>query len=437
MTAAGTAATTPSLRVIPREDHPISRRNISANALKIISRLREAGHDSYLVGGGVRDLLIGRQPKDFDVATAATPEQVQALFGNSRLVGRRFRIVHVRFGREIIEVTTFRGHHDSAETEREAHANEAGMLLRDNVFGSLEDDAVRRDITINALYYCSDKGELLDHVGGMQDIDERVIRIIGDPATRYREDPVRMLRVLRFAAKLDFNIETNSDAALRELLPLLGEVAAARMFDELLKYFLGGAALASLNKLLEYDGLRVLFPATAEAMEADGDTDIELITAAMENTDIRIGEGKPVTPAFLYAVLLWPAVRQRYETLCSDELPEIPAMQEAAQQVLLQQRDRIVIPKRFALAMRDIWELQIRLARQKPGKRAETLLTHRYFRAGFDFLLLRERAGEIQPGGGSFWQEMQDTHGLPERKPAPERRKRPRRRRRRDNRGNE
>ncbi len=427
MSETGTAVITPNLRSVARDDHPISRSNISANALKVISRLRQAEHQAYLVGGGVRDLLLGGQPKDFDVATDATPEQVQALFSNGRLIGRRFKIVHVRFGRELIEVTTFRGHHSSAETEREAHSNEAGMLLRDNVFGSLEEDAVRRDFTINALYYCSRTFSVLDYVGGVEDLDNRVIRIIGDPETRYREDPVRMLRALRFAAKLDFDIEPATDAALRKLLPLLSEVAAARMFDELLKLFLNGHALSGLNKLVAYGGLPVLFPPTAAAMNGPDGSDSVLFTAAMENTDSRIAEGKPVTPAFLYAVLLWPAVRERFNAISGD-MPEIPAMHQAAQDVLNEQRDQIVIPKRFSMPMRDIWELQLRLQRQKDGRRSETLLAHRYFRAGFDFLLLRERAGEIQPGGGAFWQAFQDEHGIPERAP-PERSKRPRRRR--------
>ncbi len=400
------------LKVIPRDQHCISRKNISDSALKVMSRLRGKGYQGYLVGGAVRDLLLGGHPKDFDVATDATPEEVHALFRNSRIIGRRFRIVHVRFGREIIEVTTFRGHHenDSGQTghggDTQASQSSSGRLLRDNVYGSLEEDAVRRDLTVNALYYDAGTFEVLDHVHGMQDLARRSICIIGDPEQRYREDPVRMLRVLRFAAKLGFDIDRDTARAIPACAHLLGDIPAARLFDEFLKLFLAGYAAATLDKLLEFRLLHYLFPETAECLHRDS-TALALARAAMANTDARIAEDKPVTPAFILAALLWPVAQREAHHLEQRGDPAMVAMHSAAQQTIAAAARHISIPRRFSQPMREIWEFQLRLQRRQ-GRRAAELVEHRRFRAAYDFLLLREEAGEETDGLGAWWTEFQE-----------------------------
>lgn len=423
---------------IPRDQHGISRKLISDSALKVMSRLNGAGFEAYLVGGGVRDILLGGEPKDFDVATSATPEEVRKLFRNSRIIGRRFRIVHVRFGREVIEVTTFRANHDGEQQDRnnkQAARNDSGMLLRDNVFGDVDDDAVRRDLTINALYYSSADFCVYDFVGGLSDLEQRLIRIIGDAETRYREDPVRMLRVVRFAAKLDFDIETATEAPLPELAPLLENIAPARMFDEVVKLLMHGRGLQTYALLRRYGLFTPLFPATQRLLDQNLSHAEEFIQQGLINTDTRIAENKPVTPAFLYAILLWPAFKEYHSQLVAEGEPEIPALHQAAERVLHKQLQSIAIPKRFSLPMRDIWELQLRLNRRK-GNRAEQLLEHRYFRAGYDFLLLREQVGEIESGLGQWWQAFQESHPearnnmLRHTRPAEGERRKPRRRRR-------
>jgi poly(A) polymerase len=400
------------LKVIPRDQHCISRKNINDSALKVMSRLRSKGYQAYLVGGAVRDLLLGGHPKDFDIATDATPEAVHGLFRNSRIIGRRFRIVHVRFGREIIEVTTFRGHHDSdngPETEsgdNQSRQSASGRLLRDNVYGTLEEDAVRRDLTVNALYYDSGKFQVFDHVHGLQDLERRSICIIGDPAVRYREDPVRMLRVLRFAAKLDFNIDTHTAKAIPACAQLLAEIPPARLFDEFLKLFLAGHAAATLEQLLRHKLLKYLFPDTAEALHRDA-TGLALVRAAMGNTDQRIAEDKPVTPAFILAALLWPVVSRQALQRQDHGEPAMVAMHGAAQQAIADATRHISIPRRFSQPMREIWEFQLRLERRQ-GRRAAELVDHRRFRAAYDFLLLREQAGEDTGDLGSWWTQFQE-----------------------------
>ena len=395
------------LKVIPRDEHCISRKNISDSALKVMSRLRNHDHQAYLVGGAVRDLLLGGHPKDFDVATDATPEEVHALFRNSRIIGRRFRIVHVRFGREIIEVTTFRGHHDSdGEDARTAsHQSDKGLLLRDNVYGTLEEDAARRDLTVNALYYDAGSFAVLDHVHGLQDLQARRICIIGDPATRYREDPVRMLRVLRFAAKLDFRIEPETAAAIPQCAALLGEIPAARLFDEFLKLFMTGSAEATLERLLEHRLLEYLFPETDHLLRQDQRAR-ELVRLAMASTDQRVAQDKPVTPAFILAALLWPVTVRESEHLQHRGDPPMVAMHSAAQQVIGRACQVLSIPRRFSMPLREIWEFQLRLERRQ-GKRAAELVDHRRFRAAYDFLLLREAAGEETGNIGEWWTQFQ------------------------------
>lgn len=408
---AGPPDSRPEPHVIPRESHPVSRKAISDAALKVIARLRAAGFEAYLVGGSVRDLMLGKRPKDFDVATNALPEQVRELFRNSRIIGRRFKIVHVRFGPEIIEVTTFRGSHEpAAEEPRErpgkaslAVRNADGMLLRDNVYGTVEEDAIRRDFTVNALYYTTADFSVRDYTGGVADLEARLIRMIGDPATRFREDPVRMLRAVRFAAKLDFTIHEQTAAPMLELAPLLNSVAAARLFDETLKLFMAGHAARTYELLWEYDLFPVLFPATADAIEADesGVYD-ELIALALTNTDKRISQQKPVTPAFLYAALLWPALKREFDTEVAKGVPAPLAVQQAASLVLEAQQRLIAVPRRFSLPAREIWELQWRLPSRQP-RRVQNLLDNPRLRAAYDFLLLREEAGEQLGGLGDWW----------------------------------
>ena len=402
------------MNVIPRDQHCISRKHISDSALKVMSRLRSQGHQAYLVGGAVRDLLLGGHPKDFDIATDATPEEVHGLFRNSRIIGRRFRIVHVRFGREIIEVTTFRGHHDSGDdgaapsSGKHSRQSSQGLLLRDNVYGTLEEDAVRRDLTVNALYYDAGSFQVFDHVHGLKDLERRAICIIGEPEVRYREDPVRMLRVVRFAAKLDFGIDRATANAIPRCASLLREIPPARLFDEFLKLFLSGYGAATLEQLLRHDLLQYLFPETSELLLRDQHA-LALVRAAMANTDQRIAEGKPVTPAFILAALLWPVASRLALQLENGGDPPMVAMHSAAQQTIAEAAQHLSIPRRFSQPMREIWEFQLRLGRRK-GKKAAELVEHRRFRAAYDFLLLREQAGEETGDLGAWWTEFQQLN---------------------------
>ncbi|RYZ48670.1 MAG: polynucleotide adenylyltransferase PcnB, partial [Sphingobacteriales bacterium] len=356
-----------------------------------------------LVGGGVRDLLLGYHPKDFDVATNAKPEEVKRIFRSARIIGRRFQIVHVRIGREIIEVTTFRGHHDDlAKTNSKT---DEGMLLRDNVYGTIDTDAVRRDFTVNALYYTLKDFSVHDYCGGLEDIKNRVLRMIGDPATRYKEDPVRMLRAIRFAAKLGFTIEPKSAKPITELSGLLANVSEARLFEEVLKLFLSGSATATFHLLREYDVLKQLFPGADAAIKAGDTLGVALIEQSMISTDKRIRGEKTVTPAFIYAALLWPALQREQQRLAA-EMPPQAAYLQAAQNVVSQQLSRTSIPKRFLIPMREIWDLQYRLP-SRQGMRALRLLDHARFRAAYDFLLMREDAGENLEGLGSWWTRFQ------------------------------
>ena len=391
--------------LIPRDQHTISRKNISPAAIKIIRQLEDAGFAAYLVGGGVRDLLLGNHPKDFDVATNAKPEEVKRIFRSARIVGRRFQIVHVRMGREVIEVTTFRGHHEESAT---GARNQDGMLLRDNVYGTLETDAMRRDFTVNALYYTLKDFSVIDYCNGMDDLQQRTLRMIGDPATRYKEDPVRMLRALRFAAKLGFKMEPKTAQPIRELGGLLLNVSDARLFEEVLKLFLGGSATATFNLMREYELLTHLFPGTDKALKAGDELGANLIEQCMINTDKRIRGEKTVTPAFIYAALLWPALQQQFKLL-SGQMTPTQAWAQAAQNVINQQLTRTAVPKRFLIPMREIWDLQQRLP-SRLGMRALRTLDHPRFRAAYDFLLMREAAGEALDGLGVWWTNYQTAN---------------------------
>jgi poly(A) polymerase len=395
----------PSLRVIPRDEHGLSRKQMSQNALRVLYRLREAGFGGYLVGGAVRDLLVGGAPKDYDVATDATPEQVKALFRNCRLIGRRFRLAHVVYGREIIEVATFRANTDDGSGDREQH--EGGRLLRDNVYGSIEDDAIRRDFTANALYYAIEDFSVRDYAGGYDDVQARLLRLIGDPEARYREDPVRMLRAVRLAAKLDFTIEAGTAEPIPRLAPLLGEAAPARLFEETLKLFLSGHAVASFERLEAHGLLPALLPETAQALASNKSGALRrMLVQGLRNTDARVAADESVSPAFLYAVLLWPAYCRALAMLQAQGVHAADAQRRAADRVTLHQVSRTALPRRFSLPMQEIWLLQPRFA-QRQRKRVFRLLAHPRFRAAFDFLELRLAASDLHAEDVAYWREAQ------------------------------
>ena len=398
----------PFLRSIPREQHVISRRDISPNALRVLYRLREGGFGAYLVGGAVRDLLLGLHPKDFDVATDATPEQVKALFRNCRLIGRRFRLAHVVYGREIIEVATFRANSDDGSGDREL---EDGRLVRDNVYGTIEDDAIRRDFTCNALYYAIEDFSVRDYVGGYEDVQARVMRLIGDPETRYREDPVRMLRAVRLAAKLDFTIEPATAAPIPLLAPLLGEAAPARLFEEMLKLFLSGHAVASFERLEAHGLLGALLPETAAALRSNRSGALRrMLVQGLANTDARVAADEPVSPAFLFALLLWPAYCRALAGLQAQGMHAEEAQRRAADRVTLHQVQTIALPKRFSLPMQEIWLLQQRFS-SRQRKRVFRLLANPRFRAAFDFLVLRLAASDSHAADVEFWRQAQLSSG--------------------------
>jgi poly(A) polymerase len=391
--------------VIPRDEHGLSRKQMSQNALRVLYRLREAGFGGYLVGGAVRDLLVGGAPKDYDVATDATPEQVRALFRNCRLIGRRFRLAHVVYGREIIEVATFRA--NGGDDEGDRLTDDGGRLLRDNIYGSIEDDAIRRDFTANALYYAIEDFSVRDYTGGYADVQARLLRLIGEPEARYREDPVRMLRAARLAAKLGFTIEAATAEPLPRLAPLLAEAAPARLFEETLKLFLSGHAVASFE-LLEATGLLpALLPETAQALASNKSGALRrMLVQGLRNTDARVAAEESVSPAFLYAVLLWPAYCRALALLQAQGVHAVEAQRRAADRVSLHQVARTALPRRFSLPMQEIWLLQPRFAlRQR--KRVFRLLAHPRFRAAFDFLELRLTASDSHAGDVAFWREAQ------------------------------
>jgi poly(A) polymerase len=356
------------------------------------------------VGGAVRDLLLGRHPKDFDVATDASPEEVHRLFRNSRVIGRRFKIVHVRYGRDIVEVTTFRDTHDDAHTDI-AHQDRDGKLLRDNVFGDIDSDAWRRDLTVNALFYNIRDFTVVDYVNGMEDIEARRLRIIGDPETRYREDPVRMLRVARFAAKLGFTADQSTLAPMAELAPLLDDIPSARLFDEVLKLFQKGHGLRSFETLREFGLFEYLFLQVEDCLQEDQSGYVEkFIRNGLTNTDDRVNSGQSVNPAFLYAFLLWGIFREETELAGHQNMSSMIA---AGQDIFSAQVEQTAIPKRFSIQAREIWTLQPRFD-QRRGKRPLRLLTHPRFRAAYDFLLLRHQSGEDLQELCDWWTELQE-----------------------------
>lgn len=385
-------------RIISVDEHGIHRRAISRNALRVIDGLQEAGFDAYVVGGGVRDLLLGEAPKDFDVATSATPEDVRDLFRSARLIGRRFRLAHVRFGGEIIEVATFRGENDNDE-----HRLASGRITRDNVYGDEAQDARRRDFTINALMYDPAGETIRDHVDGYSDVIARRLRLIGDPETRFREDPVRLLRALRFAVKLGLEIDGPTRAPVAELAPMLADIPPARLFDEILKLFLSGRAWPTYQALVDYGLWEVLFPGVLP----DPAQPPTVLRHALRNTDQRVAEDKPVTPAFLFAALLWPAVAPLADARIRSGEADIDALAEAGEEVVGRQVRRIAIPRRFSGVAKQIWMFQPRFHNMR-GKRVLALLSEKRFRAAYDFLLLRAMEDpELEPVA-EWWTRIQE-----------------------------
>lgn len=368
------------------------------------------------MGGCVRDILLGKEPKDFDVTTNATPEQIKELFRNCRLIGRRFRLAHIVFGREIIEVATFRGHHAQTEPlageQNLSRQSDHGQLLRDNVFGSIEEDAERRDFTVNAMYYNIADFSISDFAGGMQAIKQKTISMIGDPATRYREDPVRMLRAVRFAVKLNMQISCETADPIYDLAPLMSNIPPARLFEEVLKLLLSGQGLATYGLLHKFHLFESLFPQLAPLITANDSREVKFIEQVLINTDNRINTGMKVTPAFIFAAFLWYPLEERCQQHMSEGgLTHFDAFNLALNDVLHRQIQRIMIPKRFSIPIREIWQLQQRLPKRF-GRRAYQLLDHPRFRAAYDFLLLR---GQIEGGDllelGQWWTEFQEADG--------------------------
>jgi poly(A) polymerase len=387
-------------RRIPRAEHPISRSQFTQGTLRTLYGLKDAGYQAYVVGGGVRDLLAGETPKDFDIATDAHPEDVKRIFRSCRLIGRRFVICHVRWGSEIVEVTTFRG----AITD-EHERDQTGRILTDNEYGTLETDAFRRDFTVNALYYDIRDYSIVDFAGGLHDMQARRIRLIGDPELRYREDPVRMLRAVRIANKLGFEIEKDTAEPIPRLAGLLREIPPARLFDEVIKLLQSREALANLQGLHRYGLLKQILPVTDAAINDARHG--EFLRQALVNTADRLASDQTVSPAFLYAALLWPGVAREYQRLVQGEgqHPNV-AIAQAGESVLARTLSTIMIPKRFSLPMREIWTLQPRLE-QTRGARAKRLLTHPRFRAAYDFLLLRASCGEVPQALADGWTRAQ------------------------------
>ncbi len=411
-------------RVIPFSEHGISRDRLSYGARRVTEGLHAAGYSAFVVGGAVRDLLLNRHPKDFDVATDATPEEVRRVFRRSRIIGRRFRLVHVLFGEETVEVSTFRRMIDAEDAETDEH----GRLLRDNEFGDQEQDAARRDFTANALFYDPATQEIYDYHHGYDDIRSNALRMIGEPEVRYREDPVRMLRAVRLSAKLGMKLDSATAAPIAGLKSLLSNVPQARLLDEMLKLLLSGHAEECVKKLRAMGLHHGLLPMLDVILEQPlGE---KFVMLALRNTDQRISEDKPVSPAFLFAALLWHEVLAAWKAREQAGERPIPALHEAMDEVLDRQREQLAIPRRYDAIMKELWLLQPRFE-QRSGQRPYRVLELPRFRAAYDFLLLRCESGEADPELGLWWDEFQDASDerraemlLPAEGPAKKRRRR-------------
>ncbi|MFP5390559.1 MAG: polynucleotide adenylyltransferase PcnB [Gammaproteobacteria bacterium] len=390
--------------ILGAADHGIDPKLVSNNAIRVTQTLQENGFKAFVVGGAVRDLLLGVKPKDFDIATDATPEEVKRLFRRAFIIGRRFQIVHVMFGQDLLEVTTFRGRGSD-----NAPKDEHGRVLRDNNFGPQHEDAERRDFTINAMYYNPATQEVLDYHGGIQDIRDKTLRIIGQPEARYREDPVRMLRVVRFAAKLQFTIEPHTREPIPVMAPLINNVPAARVFDEMLKLLMSGHALACLQQLRSEGLHHGLLPLLDVVLEQP--IGMKFVTLALESTDNRVKAGKGVSPGFLFASLLWHQALEKWNAYKAAGEAPIPALHLAADDVLDSQTEKLALQRKIGADMRDIWSMQPRFER-RTGKSPYKLLEHPRFRAGYDFLLLRCQSGELDMELGDWWTAFYEGDGM-------------------------
>ena len=389
-------------QVIPFKSHGVARERISYGALRVTEGLQAAGYQAYVVGGAVRDLLLDRIPKDFDIATEATPEDVRRIFRRARIIGRRFRLVHVMFGEEVVEVSTFRRMIEAEDAQTDDH----GRLLRDNEFGDREQDAARRDFSANALFYDPATQEIYDFHGGYADTRNRMLRMIGDPVVRYREDPVRMLRAVRLSAKLGMRIDAATAAPIANMKNLLDNVPQARLLDEVLKMLLSGHSLECIQQLRKMNLHHGLLPLLDVILEQP--TGEKFIMLALRNTDERLSQDKTVSPAFLFAALLWHEVLAAWNTRVQQGARPVGAMHEAMDEVLARQRAQLAIPHRQDAVMKEIWLMQQRFE-QRAGQRPFRLLEQPRFRAGFDFLLLRCASGEADDELGLWWDEFQDA----------------------------
>ena len=409
---------------VPASVHGIDPNLVDERAINVVRTLQDAGYEAYIVGGAVRDLLLGLRPKDFDVATDATPEEVKGLFRRAFIIGRRFRIVHVVYGRgrdhEVIEVSTFRAHLDNVAAEQVKgnertskrqleglqHAvDSSGRVLRDNVWGPQDEDAARRDFTVNAMYYDPHTGDVIDYHHGFEDAQKRVIRMIGDPAARYREDPVRIIRAVRFAAKLSrlgFSLEPRTAKPLKAMVKLLADVPQSRLFDEMLKLLQTGHSLASIQQLRVLGLNKGIYPLLDVVVER---ADTAFVSAALQDTDRRVGEGKPVAPSFLLACVLWADVREGWQAR-SGQMPVYPALQEAIEEVFNARIGDVSGRGKLAGDMREIWTMQPRFEK-RTGSGPFGLVDQARFRAGFDFLCLRAEVGEIDIELADWWEEFQ------------------------------
>lgn len=443
---ASVRASSTTARIIPRSEHTISRSGISPNALRVLYRLREGGFQGFLVGGCVRDLLLGIEPKDFDVATDALPEEIRKLFRNCRLIGRRFRLAHVFFGRDIIEVATFRAatapspgqealpdpdaEDDDEESQVEAQDSEVtepsdaevfgdadterlfdktGRIIYDNVYGTVDEDVWRRDFTANALYYNIADFSLWDYVGGFEDVAARRLKLIGDPDTRYREDPVRMLRAARFEAKLGFELDPATAEPLARLKGRLADVPPARLFDETLKLFLNGGGVRSFEVLRQRGLLAALLPSVDRYLEStQGAAAEKLLVRGLANTDLRVRAGKAVTPSFLFALLLYGPIARLIEAAPPERWHDIATILDACDRAVREAQAHILIPRRFSLGLREMFALQPRLEHPR-GRRALRVLEHPRFRAAYDLLLLRVQAGLAQQERADWWTRLQEV----------------------------
>ena len=420
-------------QVVARSKHGLSRDKISSSARRVTTGLQEKGFAAYVVGGAVRDLLLGLEPKDFDIATSATPEQVRGIFRRSRIIGRRFRLVHVMFGEDTVEVSTFRARQGGEQEDQ--RADEHGRILRDNVFGTQEEDATRRDFTINAMLNEPTTEQILDFCDGLGDLKAHRLRMIGDPDQRYREDPVRMLRAVRLSAKLGLKIEADTRAPIKSLASLLANVPSARLFEEMMKLLFSGQATACLLQLRQeglHHGLLPMLDVILEQPMGE-----RFVMMALKSTDERVRADKPISPGFLFAALLWHEVLAAWKLAQEEGLGPLPALFKAMDHVIHVQAEKLSIPKRFGADMKDIWALQARFL-NRSGRRPWLLLEHPRFRAGFDFLLLRCASREIDAELGAWWEKFQhadeaaragmllkDSPGASKKRRRPRRKKKP------------